>query len=112
MQTGGTRFVFAAIGNQSALDHGGAAHYFRKTFLEFRRGAIGGRFRPRIVAGQGQQRSAGRLFRRTCGSDGRADDLVIALRVDRQFVVEIPGREAASFAVIFEDDLAASSTSP
>src|SRR5262245_3809305 len=100
-------FGLAAVGLESALDERCGALDIPQPPLELRRVAIGGRAGIAVVVRERDQRARNRIIPGMSGGDDGAQDLAIALRVDRQLVLEIPGREGPIRGVVFELDLAA-----
>ena len=107
VQCSRTGFGVRLVSGEAARDEFGAAFDLAKPLLQSGRVAIGGRVGVSEFVRERQQLVAGRFAFGRGGADNGAQHLAVALRIDRQLVLEIPGREAAAFGVVFELDLTA-----
>ena len=98
--------LVGAVRRQAALDDRGGAVDAGEPLFQGRRLRIGRQARPRVLVGEGYERSAGRLIGRVCGRDDGLDDVAVTLRIDRKAVIEIPGGKAALGGIVFQRDLA------
>ena len=106
VQQRGAGLAVAAKGRQAPFDDVSGAGKVGECALKFGRLAVGRCRRVAIVFNEIEQGLPGLGFRCVRRLHQRAHQIAVPLRIDRQFMIEIPGSKTAALGIVFELDFA------